>query len=175
MTKVHVLTHKRLPRNNGKCSHNWRSQFFSKWDLSCEWVFWGCDFQVILRSPNSVVLAEVYVWTRERLHGNNDKCLRNSRKWLFLKMKFIMQLRFLRLWFSSVLVFSVLYYCDKSPCFNTRAVAQNQWQMLEKLEKLGFSQNEIMSFRRFCFSGVPVFSETHDVNRSLCFSLQAAA
>ena len=35
--------------------------FFFKISLLCYRVFWGCDFQVILRSPNSIALTEVYV------------------------------------------------------------------------------------------------------------------
>ena len=34
---------------------------FLKISLLCYRVFWGCDFQVILRSPNSIALTEVYV------------------------------------------------------------------------------------------------------------------
>ena len=111
---------------------SWNTEdFFLKMSLSCNRVFWGFDFQVILCSPSSMVLAEVYVRTHERLHWNNGKCLRNSIKSLFLKMRFTMQLSFLSLCFSGVLVFSVLYYCDRSLCFNARAVAQKKWQMLD--------------------------------------------
>ena len=38
------LTHEWWPRNNGKYLKNWRSQFFSKRDLPCKWVFWSCEF-----------------------------------------------------------------------------------------------------------------------------------
>ena len=100
-----------------------------------KWVYHATEFSEVLifklSSPNSMVLAEAYVRTHERLHWDNGKCLRNSIKSLFLKMRFIMQLSFLSLCFSGVLVFSVLYYCDRSLCFNARAVAQKKWQMLD--------------------------------------------
>ena len=117
------------------------------------------SFQVSECSPYSMNSAEVHIWNHEKLHKNNGKCLRNSRKWLFLKIRFIMQLRFLILWFSSVLVFSVLYYWNKNPCFNAQAVAQKQLKMLENW-KISFFQNEIyyaneqLSFLRLTCQGL---------------------
>ena len=145
--------------------------------FSCNRVFWGFDFQVILCSPNSMVLTEFYVRMHEQLHGNNDKCLRKPRKSLFIRMRFIMQLSFLRLWFPIALVFSVLYHCDRSLCFNARAVAQKQWQMLENWRSHGFLKMRFvmqMSFLGLCFSSIIVFSETHDCIRRLCFNARAA-
>ena len=88
-----------------------------------------------------------------------------------------MQLSFLRLWFPSALVFSVLYHCDRSLCFNARAVAQKQWQMLENWRSHGFLKMRFvmqMSFLGLCFSSIIVFSETHDCIRRLCFNARAA-
>ena len=34
-------------RNSSKCSRSWRTPVFSKWDLPYNWVFWGCDFQLV--------------------------------------------------------------------------------------------------------------------------------
>ena len=130
LTEVYVLTHERLPRNNCKCSRNKGRSFFSKWDLSYKWVFWGCGFQGVQCSPNHMILAEVYVLTHERLPRNNDKCSRNKRRSVFLKMRFIMQVSFLRLWFSRYPVFSESPDSCRSLCFNTRAVVQKQRQML---------------------------------------------
>jgi len=105
--------------------------------------------------------AEVHIWNHEKLHKNNGKCLRNSRKWLFLKIRFIMQLRFLILWFSSVLVFSVLYYWNKNPCFNAQAVAQKQLKMLENW-KISFSKMRfIMQMNNWVFWGWHVKGLVH--------------
>ena len=61
--------------------------------------------------------------------------------------------------FSSVLVFFLLHAFDRSLCLNIRAVAQKQRQMLVKLKKVSFSQNEIYHANEFsevllfkCFS-----------------------
>ena len=62
-----------------------------------------------------------------------------------------MQLSFLSLCFSGVLVFSVLYYCDRSLCFNARAVAQKKMANARLAEEVSlfFSQNEIFHANEF--------------------------
>ena len=60
-----------------------------------------------------------------------------------------MQMSFLRLWFSSVLVFFLLYDFDRSLCFHIRAVAQKQRQMFVKLKKVSFSENEFYHANEF--------------------------
>ena len=61
-------------------------------------------------------------------------------KVIFLKMRFIMQLRFITLWFSSLLVFSVSYSCDKSSCLSERVVLKNNDKYL-KTGEVRFSSN----------------------------------
>jgi hypothetical protein len=94
----------RCPETIANALETREGQFFSKWDLSYKWVFWGCGFQGIQRSRNHLILAEVYVLTHERLPRNNGKCFRNWRKQVFLKLWFIMQVSFLRLSLSEMLV-----------------------------------------------------------------------
>ena len=66
-----------------------------------------------------------------------------------------MQPSFLRLRFSSFLVFSELHSFNISLFFNTRVVARKQRQVLEKLENFSFSQNG--SYHANEFSEVVVF------------------
>ena len=54
-----------------------------------------------------------------------------------------MQVMLLRLSFLSLLVFSELLDSDIIQCIFTRAVAQKQQQMLERLQSFSFFQNEI--------------------------------
>ena len=61
--------------------------------------------------------------THERLRKANGKCLRNWRQSVAFKMRYIMQLSFLRLLVSSVLVFFVFYDFDILLCVNVRVVA----------------------------------------------------
>ena len=133
----------RCPETIANVLETREGQFFSKWDLSYKWVFWGCGFQGIQCSPNHLILAEVYVLTHEPLPRNNGKCSRNNRRSVFLKMGFIMQVNFLRLWSSRYPVFSESHDSNRSLCFNTWAAAQKQLQMFQKQGKVSFSQNEI--------------------------------
>ena len=66
-----------------------------------------------------------------------------------------MQPSFLRFPFSSFLVFSELHDFNISLFFNTRVVARKQRQVLEKHEKIIFSQNE--SYHANEFSEVVIF------------------
>ena len=91
-----------------------------------------------------------------------------------------MQPSFQRLGVSGHPVFSELHDFNRSVCFNARAVARKQRQVLEKLKKtinLFFEMRFNMqpSFLRLGFSGFPVFCELHDFNGSLCFNARAVA
>ena len=74
----------------------------------------------------------------EPLSRNNDNLLSNWRNSFFLKPRFMIQPCFLRLWFSSYLMFSELHEFNRSLSFKTRSVARKQCQVLEKLKKLKY-------------------------------------
>ena len=102
LSEDYALTHERLCGMNRKCLRNSRKSVFLKISLLCYRVFWGCDFQVILRSPNSIALTEVYVdcdfqvsqcspyncdrspYFNERWPRNNVKCLKTWRSQFFV-------------------------------------------------------------------------------------------
>ena len=73
----------------------------------------------------------------------------NTEKFFFSQNEFIMQPSFLRFWFSSYPVFSEFHGFNRILCSNARAVAQKQRQVLEKLNKVTFSQNEIYHATKF--------------------------
>ena len=66
-----------------------------------------------------------------------------------------MQPSFLRLGVSGYPVFSELHDFNRSLCFSARAVVRKQRQVLEKLEKVRFSQNE--SYHANEFSELVIF------------------
>ena len=75
-------------------------------------------------------------------------------------------------------MFSEFHGLNRILCSNARAVAQKQRQVLEKLNKVTFSQNEIYPATEFSgvvFSGVLVFSVLYYRDKSLCFNARAVA
>lgn len=140
--------------------------------------------------PNSEVLIAIYPVLSKFYSFSRSLCLNeravalkrpqvfeNIKKVNFCKMRFIMKLSFMSLCFSGVLVFSVLYYIDIIICFTARAVAQNEWKILEWIKKWVFLKIILvmqMSFLRLCFLSVLVFSITHDFIRRLCFNARVA-
>ena len=86
-----------------------------------------------------------------------------------------MQMSFLRLCSSSVVVFSETQDFNKRLCFTLQAVAQKQWQLLEKLKKVSF-----LKIRFIMQSEVEIYKcssvlRKNGFNRMPCFNVRAVA
>ena len=68
-----------------------------------------------------------------------------QKKDSFLKIRFIMQLNYVVLRFSIVLVFSEKHGFSNIVCVNARAVAKKQRKMFEQIKKFVFLE------KSFCF------------------------
>ena len=95
----------------------------------------------------------------EWLCTHNGNFLINSINLVFLKIKVIIPIIFLRFWFSSLLVFVLLHDFDRTICFNIRVVVHKQREILGKLKHFSVSQNKIYHTTEFsevllfrCFS-----------------------
>ena len=139
------LTHEWWPRNNGKYLKNWRSQFFSKRDLPCTWVFWSCEFSGVPVFSETHEFNKSLCFTLQAVAQKQRQILFKLKKDSFLKMRVIIQLICVMLRFLIVLVFSEKHGFSNIPCVNVRAVAKKQRKMFEQIKKLVFLE------RSFCF------------------------
>ena len=141
LTEVYGLTRERLHGNNDRCLNNSDKYFKQEWVLAHSQVFWGSVFQITQCSPYCIILTEIHVLTHERLREADGKCLGNLRQSVIFKMRYIMQLSFLRLWVSIVLVFFVLHDFDIILCVNVRMVAQKTTVTVRDTEGSQFFSN----------------------------------
>ena len=123
---------------------------FSKWDLSCKSVFWGCEFSGVLVFSETHAFNRSLCFTLQAVAQKQRQMLVKLKKDIFLKLRCIIQLSFVRLRFPIVLVFSEKHGFSNIPCVNVRGVAKQQRKMFEKLKKLVILEMS-SSFMQLCF------------------------
>ena len=136
-THTHRTTRARTSESNGWCLR------LKLWDASCNWVFWGVIFKC------SSFLRKAQTSMLQISSGCPETTITSWNTEDFSQNEFIMQPSFLRFWFSSYPVFSEFHGFSRSLCSNARSVALKQRQVLEKLKKITFSQNEIYPATEF--------------------------
>ena len=115
---------------------------FSKWDLSCKSVFWGCEFSGVLVFSETQDFNRSLCFTLQAVAQKQRQMLVKLKKDIFLKLRCIIQLSFVRLRFPIVLVFSEKHGFSNIPCVNVRGGCQATTENVWEVEETSDSRNE---------------------------------